>query len=277
VERYQKSGTTKRMDRPATAYKIETKHVQYMTKQISSNPTITIEELHRKLLETYPTLDVSRVHVGRVVRDNNITLKRTRVRHEPVLRYGKAIDINEQLRDFYTTVKKYKIDDMISIDETSLGSYMVRKYCRNKLGKRCVLKTHNQEVFKKHTGIFAITTTGCVGFDVYETGGIDGKRLIEFLEQQVLSSGQTGKVIILDNASSHRNPHVKKFVLRNNNLLYSVPYQHYTNPIENFFSVLKSHIQKDKAIGRDAIIQSVRTSITKIPKSHYRNFFKNAF
>jgi len=248
-----------------------------MTKQISSNPTITIEELHRKLLETYPTLDVSRVHVGRVVRDNNITLKRTRVRHEPVLRYGKAIDINEQLRDFYTTVKKYKIDDMISIDETSLGSYMVRKYCRNKLGKRCVLKTHNQEVFKKHTGIFAITTTGCVGFDVYETGGIDGKRLIEFLEQQVLSSGQTGKVIILDNASSHRNPHVKKFVLRNNNLLYSVPYQHYTNPIENFFSVLKSHIQKDKAIGRDAIIQSVRTSITKIPKSHYRNFFKNAF
>jgi len=265
------------MDRPATAYKIETKHVQYMTKQISSNPTITIEELHRKLLETYPTLDVSRVHVGRVVRDNNITLKRTRVRHEPVLRYGKAIDINEQLRDFYTTVKKYKIDDMISIDETSLGSYMVRKYCRNKLGKRCVLKTHNQEVFKKHTGIFAITTTGCVGFDVYETGGIDGKRLIEFLEQQVLSSGQTGKVIILDNASSHRNPHVKKFVLRNNNLLYSVPYQHYTNPIENFFSVLKSHIQKDKAIGRDAIIQSVRTSITKIPKSHYRNFFKNAF
>lgn len=277
MERYQKSGTTKRMDRPATAYKIETKHVQYMTKQISSNPTITIEELHRKLLETYPTLDVSRVHVGRVVRDNNITLKRTRVRHEPVLRYGKAIDINEQLRDFYTTVKKYKIDDMISIDETSLGSYMVRKYCRNKLGKRCVLKTHNQEVFKKHTGIFAITTTGCVGFDVYETGGIDGKRLIEFLEQQVLSSGQTGKVIILDNASSHRNPHVKKFVLRNNNLLYSVPYQHYTNPIENFFSVLKSHIQKDKAIGRDAIIQSVRTSITKIPKSHYRNFFKNAF
>jgi len=277
VERYQKSGTTKRENRPAVAYKIQNTHVQYMIKQIRTNPTITIEELHTKLLEAFPTLDISRVHVGRVVRDNNLTLKRTRLRHEPVQRYGKPIDIKEQLQEFYNTIKKYKIDDMISIDETSLGSFMVRKYCRNRIGKRCVLKTHNQEVFKKYTGIFAISTSGCIGYDVYESGGIDGKRLIEFLENHILSEGQTGKVVILDNASSHRNPHVKKFVLQNNNLLYSVPYQHYTNPIENFFSVLKSHLQKEKSIGRDTIIQSIRTSLQKIPKRHYRNFFKNAF
>jgi len=74
---------------------------------------------------------------------------------------------------------------MISIDETSIGSFMVRKYCRNKIGKRCVLKTHSQEVFKRFTGIFAISPMGCVGYDVYESGGIDGVRLVEFLENHV--------------------------------------------------------------------------------------------
>lgn len=276
VERYNRTGTTNRENRLPMAYKVETKHVQYLLKELKENPTIPIADLHALLQKEYPSLDISRVHVGRIVRDNNQTLKRTRVRHEPKERYGKPIDINAQLREFYNTVKKYNIDDMISIDETSLGSFMVRKYCRTKIGKRCVLKTHTQEVFKKHTGIFAINTTGCVGFHVYESGGIDSKRLIEFLEQQVLQN-EKGKIVVLDNASSHRNPEVKKLVLKNNNLLYSVPYQHFTNPIENFFSVLKSHIQKERPIGRDAILETITSSLRKIPKSQYRNFFKNAF
>ena len=57
----------------------------------------------------------------------------------------------------------------------------------------------------------------------------------------VLSSPKKykNKVIILDNASSHRNERVNK-------LIYSVPYQHYTNSIEMFFSLLKSKLQRNK-------------------------------
>ena len=35
----------------------------------------------------YPDLKLSRVHLGRVVRDINITLKQTRLRHVPKTRY----------------------------------------------------------------------------------------------------------------------------------------------------------------------------------------------
>ena len=48
--------------------------------------------------------------------DNNITLKMTRIRHEPIKRFGKDIDINNNLKDFYDEVKKYKIEDIICID-----------------------------------------------------------------------------------------------------------------------------------------------------------------
>ena len=53
----------------------------------------------------YPYLTLSRVHLGRVVRDNNITLKQTRLRHIPKTRYKKPIVIKNQIKEFYSKVK----------------------------------------------------------------------------------------------------------------------------------------------------------------------------
>ena len=54
------------------------------------------------------------------------------------------------------------------------------------------------------------------------------------------------KLIILDNACSHRNQLVKDVIKKDNNLLYTVPYQHYTNAIDGYFNVLKSRLQKKR-------------------------------
>ena len=70
-------------------------------------------------------------------------------------------------------VKKYKIDDIICIDETSIKSLQKRKFCYSRKGKRCVVKTHSQEVFKKYTGIFSISTKGVLGWKLYDKGGIN--------------------------------------------------------------------------------------------------------
>ena len=56
------------------------------------------------------------------------------------------------------------------------------------------------------------------------------------------------KLIILDNANSHRNQLVKDVIKKDNDLLYAVPYQHYTNAIEGYFNVLKSRLQKKKGL-----------------------------
>ena len=40
-------------------------------------------------------------------------------------------------------------------------------------------------------------------------------------------------------------PHdLAKVITQHNHLLYAVPYQHFTNSIENYFSMLKSRLQK---------------------------------
>ena len=243
VERYKNDGNVDIHYRKPVAYKVKKEYVKFLVDEINKNKTITLQELHQKLKDKYKNVDISTMQIFRVVRDNNITLKLTRIRHEPTKRFGKDIDINSKIKEFYNEVKKYKIEDIICIDETSIKSLQKRNHCYSNKGKRCVIKTQSQEVFKKYTGIFAISVNGVIHWDLYEKGGINTDRLVDFLEHNITSKLRN-KLIILDNASSHRNEKIKALVNKHNNILYAVPYQHFTNSIENYFSMLKSRLQK---------------------------------
>ena len=93
------------------------------------------------------------------------------------------VNILINIKKFYEEIKKHKIEDIICIDETSIKSLQKRNHCYSSKGKRCVIKTQSQEVFKKYTGIFAISVNGIEGWDLYEKSGINTDRLIEFLEK----------------------------------------------------------------------------------------------
>jgi transposase len=162
VEKYITDGKISGYERTPKAYKVHKEHVDFLLQEIKKNKTITIEDLLYLLKNKYPNLDLNKSHISRIIHDNNITLKMTRIRHEPVKRFGKDIDINKSIKEFYDEVKKYKIEDIICIDETSIKSLQKRNHCYSEKGKRCVIKTQSQEVFKKYTGIFAISVNGVV-------------------------------------------------------------------------------------------------------------------
>ena len=84
-------------------------------------------------------------------------------------------------------------------------------------------------------------------------------------------------MIILDNASAHRNERIKALVNKHNNLLYAVPYQHFTNSIENYFSMLKSRLQKLEGLKYENLKENIQKVISEIPKAKYENIFKGAY
>jgi len=148
------------------------------------------------------------------------------------------VNILINIKKFYEEIKKHKIEDIICIDETSIKSLQKRNHCYSSKGKRCVIKTQSQEVFKKYTGIFAISVNGVEGWDLYEKSGINTDRLIEFLEK-CITGKYKNKLIILDNASS-----IKALVNNHNNILYAVPYQHFTNSIEKYKNIFKGAYER---------------------------------
>ena len=64
---------------------------------------------------------------------------------------------------------------------------------------------------------------------------------------------------------------------KHNNLLYAVPYQHFTNSIENYFSMLKSHLQKLDGLTHSELKHNITNTIRKIPQEKYKNIFKGAY
>jgi len=276
VNQYKKEGNVNKHYRNPVAYKVKKEYVKLLVDEINKNKTITLHELNQKLKDKYKDVNLSTTQIFRVINDNNITLKLTRIRHEPIKRFGKDININSKIKDFYDEVKKYKIEDIICIDETSIKSLQKRNRCYSNKGKRCVIKTQSQEVFKKYTGVFAISVNGVMHWDLYEKGGINTDRLIEFLEHNITSKLRN-KLIILDNASAHRNERIKTLVNKHNNILYAVPYQHFTNSIENYFSMLKSRLQKLDGLKYENLKENIQKVISEIPKEKYENIFKGAY
>ena len=104
---------------------------------------------------------------------------------------------------------------------------------------------------------------------------IDSDRLLSFLNKYITKHFRN-KLIILDNASSHRNQRVKDLINQHNKL-YSIPYQHYTNAIEQYFSILKNKLHKKKGIGLASLKRNVREAIREINRETYRNIFRGNY
>ena len=275
VGRYENNGSIERKNRPPVAYKVKKEHLKFIVKELKTNPTITMEDLLERLKNKFDELELSRRHLAQVVKDNYISLKQTHIRHEPEKRFGKDVDINKNLKEFYKEIKKYSIDDIICIDETSINSLQKRQHCYSEVGKRCTITTTSQEVFKRYTAIMAISSKGMVSWQLYEKGGMDSERLINFLNE--VTTKYKDKLIILDNASCHRNDRVKSLIQEHNKLLYSVPYQHFTNAIENYFSVFKSKLQKLDGLTYEEIKANIRKVIKSIPSSTYKNILEGSY
>ena len=83
------------------------------------------------------------------------------------------------------------------------------------------MSSRNAVPLEKYTGIFAISVNGVEGWELYEKGGINTERLVEFL-QKFITEKYRNKLIILDNASAHKNDTIRDLVNKHNKLLYSV-------------------------------------------------------
>lgn len=97
--------------------------------------------------------------------------------------------------------------DIISIDETSISTSLSYNYCRNDLGKRCLIKTDNNDVFKKYSLIVAINNKKCIKYKLYEKGAVNGERFNKFLKK--IYENVKDKLIILDNGQIHKKEEIK--------------------------------------------------------------------
>jgi transposase len=279
IDRYSENNSIVRENKYPISYKITKYHVDYALKLLKENEQITMFELCKLIKKKYKDFDITPQHLGQVIRDNNKTRKRTRHEHYPETRYGKPTDKKKELEAFYKKVSKYSLNKIICLDETSIQSAMMLEYSRCDLGKRCVIKTNDNYVFRKFSLLVAINNSKCVGHTLYEKGGMTKERFVEFLEKFVFNKYKK-HLIILDNAGSHNNQYVKEAITKSGNkYLFAIPYTPMTNsPIENYFNQIKHHMKlNNKVLKFDELKVEIKNAIKLVKKENYENYFTYAY
>ena len=277
IRRY-KDDCLERKNRHSKSYKIEEKHIKYLLKLLKKYPRWSVKLYWQDMCENFDNFSISQGHLAKVIRDNNITRKRTRQRHYPETRYKKPINLKKELALFYSNVDKYSINKLISLDETSIHAQMVNSYSRCELGRRCVHKTKDNKVFVKFTLLCAISYDGIIGWTLFETGGVNSDRMIEFFKKFIIGKIKNN-LIIMDNGGCHKSKLVKDIVKTSKNTLqYSVPYKPKTNAIESWFSQFKHYYKQDEiSVNFNDVKRNVTKSIRKIKLENYRNYMKYAY
>lgn len=175
TRRFRDIHSLKRPNRDPISYKITQEQAGWAVQYVRTHQTISSTELLSAIQARFPRIDISARHLSRVVRENNLTRKRTRHGHFPRQRYRQPVNWSQQLRAFYRLMDAHPIDRIISIDETSLTPFMYRAHSRCDLGERCIQVTNNNQVFTKHTIVGAITSRSLLGWEMYDQGANDRK------------------------------------------------------------------------------------------------------
>ena len=205
-------------------------------------------QLHQLLKNKFKDLIISRQYLSDIIRDNNITRKRATFKHFPKTFRGQIRDEKEELIKFF--------------NEISISTSLSVNYCRNDLGKRCIIKTSDNSVFKKYSLLVAISNKKCLGYELYDEGAVNSDRFNIFIEK--ILKDVKNKLIILDNGQIHKKENTQNIIKNsNNNLLFTIPYHYRLNSIEQWFNQVKHFIKLDKPTTYELLKISLKNSITK--------------
>ena len=276
IEKYNQNENVERKNRKQGSYKVKKEHIKFIKDTLKKNNIIHMKHLQQLIVNKYPTLQISRQYLSDIIRDNNITRKRATFAHFPKTYKGQIRNEKQELKYFFEVIKQYKLDDIISIDETSISTSLSFNYCRNSLGKRCIIKSDNNFKFKKFSLLVAIDNKKCISYKLYDKGSVNGNRFNEFLKD--LCSNIKNKLIILDNGKIHKTEETKNIIKNSGNfLLYTCPYHPRLNCIEQWFNQVKHYMKIYKSNDFPELNSNLKKSINNINKDNYKNYFIYAY
>jgi transposase len=131
---------------------------------------------------------------------------------------------------------------LVFLDETWAKTNMTRLHGRAPRGERLVDYTPHGH-WKTTTFLAALRCDGVCAPLVVD-GAINGEIFLAYIKQVLAPTLRPGDIVIMDNLSSHKIAGVREtLTAAGATLLYLPPYSPDLNPIEQFFSKLKSQLR----------------------------------
>jgi len=179
----------------------------------------------------------------------------------------------QQIRSFKNKIKNIPINDIISIDETSVDTHINHNYGWCLKGKTIKVLNKYQKI--RYTVICAIDKTNILHFKIVK-GSADGETFVSFIKE-LYTKITNKKYLLVDNARIHHYNKLVEYVNKNTNMeiIYNVPYSPEYNPIEFMFNEMKYYLKKNN-INNKNILNNIKLSIKKLNKDNIKNYFNKS-
>lgn len=177
--------------------------------------------------------------------------------------------------EYHAETKETKAENFIFLDEVGANLNMTLAYGRG---------PSNERVYgdKPVAGGERISTVGAMSLNGIETamcfeGTLNSVVFLYFIEHFLVPLLKPHHVVVMDNASPHKNAEVEELIkMTGASLVYLPPYSPDLNPIENAWSKLKQHLRKAKARTKEALYKAIAQGLDLITASDAKGWFRHA-
>ncbi len=158
------------------------------------------------------------------------------------------------------------------MDECGTHTSMTRLYARAPKGERAYGKVPRNR--GKNTTLLASMSVRGMGPCLAVEGATTKTVFETYVEQVLVPSLRAGRVVILDNLSSHKGDRVRELIEGVGcSLLYLPPYSPDFSPIEEAFSKIKALLRKGAARVRGALVEAIGWAISRVTPEDAVGFF----
>lgn len=243
-------------------------HQELLRELVEATPDMTLKEI-RDEVQTRVGLRAGVATVARMLKRLGLKFKK------------KSLVADEQTRDdvalkrgFFRRIVQQFMDTtrFVFIDETAAQTNMTRLYGRAPAGERLVASVP-QGHWNTTTFVAGLSLHGVVAPAVFDKP-IDGPTFRAYVEQALAPRLQPADVVLMDNLSVHKIAGVEAAIKSAGAQLMFIPsYSPDLDPIEKFFSKLKSHLRAIGARTREALDQAIADVCASLTLQECQNFF----
>ena len=176
--------------------------------------------------------------------------------------------------EYWEKVKQIDPDNLVFIDEMGVLLGLTRTYARSACGSRVY-------DFQPYYRGAKVSVIGGISFKkvlavMTLNGSMDGDAYKVFIEHLLLPELWPGAVVVMDNLPAHHVAEIQPLIESvGASVLYLSPYSPEFNPIEHWWSQLKSFLKQfspKTAFGVDGLI---KIALELINPKHLKNWFTN--
>ncbi len=214
-------------------------------------------------------VNISKSSIYRILKKHNFTNKKIHKKY--TLTKPNIVEEINILKNKVNDIGKNKI---ISIDESSFDTHICPLTGWSKKGTPInkILKASR----KRKTLTLAIKEN-CVLAHTLTNNSSNALKFEEFLKLNLLPK-INNETILMDNVKFHHSKNVINCILESgNHILYNVPYNPDTNPIENCFSLIKKNVRKIEPTNINQLVNAIEKSLKLLTPIKLKHMFNNSF